>query len=167
MSSAQARFPERRGGADVLTVISNAWSYTFSVTDGTDSVAQAVDVSWWGDKGELRIQDDTYTARRDKSSYLLESATGVLARAEQPRKWLGELVIEHSDRRYTLRAKSALRRQFLLLEGSRQIGSISPEGMFTRKVAVELPKAIPLFLQVFIIWLAMTLWKHDDCSAGG
>ena len=142
----------------MLTVVSNAWSYTFSVTDGTESVAQAVDLSFWGDKGELRIKDDIYTARRDKSSYLLETAARVLARAEQPR---------NTDRRYTLRAKSALRRQFLLLEGSRQIGSLSPEGMFTRKTAVELPKAIPLFLQVFIIWLAMTLWKHEDCSAGG
>ncbi len=151
----------------MLTVISNAWSYTFSVTDGTTSVAQAVDLSWWGDKGELRIQDDIYTARRDKSSYVLESAAGVLARAEQPRKWFGELVIEHAGRRYTLRAKSALRRQFLLLEGSRQIGSLSPEGLFTRKATVELPRAIPLFLQVFIIWLAMTLWKHEDCSAAG
>ena len=151
----------------MLTVVSNAWSYTFSVTDGTESVAQAVDLSWWGNKGELRIRDDIYTARRDKSSYLLESAAGVLARAEQPRKWFGELVIEHSGRRYKLRAKSALRRQFLLLEGSRQIGSLSPEGLFTRKAAVELPKAIPLLLQVFIIWLAMSLWQHEDCSAAG
>ena len=151
----------------MLTVISNAWSYTFSVTDGSTSVAQAVDLSWWGDKGELRIQDEIFTARRDKSSYVLESAAGVLARAEQPRKWIGELVIEHSGHRYKLRAKSALRRQFLLLEGSRQIGSLSPEGLFTRKAAVEFPKEIPLFLQVFFIWLAMTLWKHEDCSAAG
>jgi len=161
---AQPRSPRLK---DMLTVTSNAWSYTFSVTDGTESVARAVDLSWWGDKGELRIQDDIYTARRDKSSYLLESAAGVLARAEQPRKWFGELVIEHSDRRYTLRAKSALRRQFLLLEGSRRIGSLSPEGLFTRNAAVELPKAIPLLLQIFIIWLAMTLWKHGDCYVAG
>ena len=151
----------------MLTAISNAWSYSFSVTDGTESVAQAVDLSWWGDKGELRIQDDIYTARREKSLYVLESAAGLLARAEQPRKWFGELVIEHSGHRYTLRAKSALRRQFLLLEGSRRIGSLSPEGLFTRNAAVELPKSIPLFLQVFIIWLAMTLWKHEDCYVVG
>lgn len=151
----------------MLKVIPKACSYTFSVTDGTESVAQAVDLSWWGDNGELRVQGATYMARRDKSSYVLESSASVLARAERPRKWFRELVIEHSGHRYALRAKSAFRRQFLLLEGSTQIGSLSPEGLFTRKAAVELPKAFPLFLQVFIIWLAMTLWKHEDYSGAG
>jgi hypothetical protein len=90
----------------------------------------------------------------------------VIARAERPRRWLRELGIEHSDRRYTLRAKSPFRRQLLLLEGSTQIGSISPDGLFTRKAEVELPQALPLFLKVFIIWLAMTIWKQEDYSEG-
>lgn len=146
----------------MLKVIPRMWSYSFSVTDGADSVALAVDLSWRRDTGELRIQDDVYTARRDKSSYVLESAAGVLARTERPRRWHRELVIEHSGRRYTLRAKSAFRREFQLLEGPMKIGSISPEGLFTRRAAVELPKMFPLFLQVFIIWLVMMLWKHED-----
>ena len=151
----------------MLKVIPKGWSYTFSVKDGAKSVAQAVDLSWWRDRGELRIQDDVYTARRNESSYVLESAAGVLARAERPRKLFRGLVIEHADRQYTLCAKSVFRRQLLLLEGSTQIGSISPEGLFTRRAAVELPQAFPLFLKVFIIWLAMTLWKHEDYSAAG
>jgi hypothetical protein len=151
----------------MLKVIPKAWwSYAFSVTDGTKSVAQAVDLSWWDDKGALRVQGANYTARRDKSSYVLESAAGVLALAERPRKCFRELVIEHSGHRYTLRAKSAFRRQFLLHEGSRQIGSLSPDGIFTRKAVVELPQALPLILQVFIVWLAMTLWKHEDSEGG-
>jgi len=150
----------------MLKVIPKAWSYAFSVTDGTESVAQAVDLSFWRDKGELRIQGYIYKARRDRSSYVLESAAGVLARAERPRRWLRELGIEHSGHRYTLRAKSPFRRQLLLLESSTQIGSISPEGLFTRKAEVELPQALPLFLKVFIIWLAMTIWKQDDYAGG-
>jgi len=146
----------------MLKVIPRTWSYAFSVMDGTDSVAQAVDLSWWRDEGELRIQDEIYTARRDKSSYVLESASGVLARTERPRKWRRELVIEHLGRRYTLRAKSAFRREFQLLDGPMKIGSISPEGLFTRSAAVELPRMFPLFLQVFIIWLVMMLWKQED-----
>ncbi len=38
----------------MLTASSNAWSYSFSVTDGTESVAQAVDLSWWEEKGGKR-----------------------------------------------------------------------------------------------------------------
>jgi hypothetical protein len=149
-----------------VKIIPKAWSYAFSVMDGSERVAQAVDLSFWRDKGELRIQGFIYKARRDRSSYVLESGTGVIARAERPRRWLRELGIEHSDRRYTLRAKSPFRRQLLLLEGSTQIGSISPDGLFTRKAEVELPQALPLFLKVFIIWLAMTIWKQEDYSEG-
>ena len=112
----------------MLRVIPKTWCYTFSVTDGTKSIAQSVELSWWRDKSALRIQDDIYTARRDKSWYFLESEAGVLARAERPRKWFRELVIEHSGRRYTLRAKSAFRRQFLLLEGSTQSEPLLPKG---------------------------------------
>jgi len=148
----------------MLKVIPRAWSYAFSVMHGSESVAKSVDLSWWRDKGEIRIQDDIYTARRDKSSYVLESAAGVLARTQRPRRWHRELVIEHSGRRYTLRAKSAFRREFQLLDGPMKIGSISPEGLFTRRAAVELPKMFPLVLQVFIIWLVMMLWKHEDMS---
>jgi hypothetical protein len=149
----------------MLKVIPKMWSYTFSVMDGTQSVAQSVALSWWTDKGELQVQGTAYTARRDKSSYILESAAGILVRAEQPRKWYRELVIEYSGRQYTLRTKSMFRREFLLLEGATQIGSIAPEGLFTRKAAAELPKEFPLFLQVFVIWLAMTLWKHAEIAA--
>lgn len=149
-----------------MKIVPKAWSYAFSVMDGSERVAQAVDLSFWRDKGELRIQGFIYKARRDRSSYVLESGTGVIARAERPRRWLRELGIEHSDRRYTLRAKSPFRRQLLLLEGSTQIGSISPDGLFTRKAEVELPQALPLFLKVFIIWLAMTIWKQEDYSEG-
>lgn len=149
-----------------MKIIPKAWSYEFSVTEGTETVAQSVDLSFWRDKGELRIQGYLYKARRNRSSYVLESAAGVLARAERPRRWLRELGIEHSDRRYTLRAKSPFRRQLLLLEGSTEIGSISPEGLFTRKAEVELPQALPLFMKVFIIWLAMSIWKLEDYSGG-
>jgi hypothetical protein len=121
--------------------------------------------------GELLGNKKVDRARRvrvaNRSSYVLESAAGVLARAEQPSVWFRELVIEHSGHQYALRAKSAFRSQLLLLEGSTQIGSLSPQGLFARKASVELPKAFPLFLQVFIIWLAMTLWKQEDSSGAG
>lgn len=156
----------------MLKIIPKAWwSHTFSVTDGTKDVAQSVNRSCWRDEGELRIQHDIYTARRDRASYVLESTAGVLVRAERQRRWFREFVIAHSGRRYTLRARSAFRRQFLLFDGSTEVGSISPAGCFTRKAEAEFPQALPLFLKIFIIWLAMTLWKHEDsafaASGGG
>src|SRR5690348_7227886 len=133
----------------MLKVIPKIWSYSFSVMDGANSVAQ-VDLSWWRDRGELRVGDATYTARRVKSSYVLESADAVIVRAERPRKLFRQFLIKHAGRQYILRAKSAFRREFRLFDGGTQVGFISPEGLFTRNAAVKLPKQLPLFLQVFI-----------------
>jgi hypothetical protein len=149
----------------MLRVVPKAWSYAFCIMDGTETVAQTVDLSWWRDRGELRVGEASYTARREKSSYVLESAAGVLARATRKRRWSHEFAIAHAGRQYTLRQRSAFRNQYLLLEGTSEVGSISPEGLFTRKASVDLPRALPLFLQVFVVWLVMTLWKHADSTA--
>jgi hypothetical protein len=152
----------------MLTVIPKWFSWTFSVMDGTDPVAQAVDLSWWSDKGQLTVQGVTYTARREgvlSGSFVLESPSGVVARATKPSMLRRSFILEHSSRKYTLRAASSFGRTFLLLDGSTRIGSVSPEGIFTRRAAVELPPTLPLIVRVFIIWLTVMLWKHEANAA--
>jgi hypothetical protein len=142
-----------------------AWSYGFSVMDGAQPVAGTADRSWWGDKGEFQVQGASYTVHREKSRYVLESAGRVLAGAERPRRLFRELVIEHSGHKYTLRAKSVFRREFQLFERATYLGSIAPEGLFSRKAAVDLPAELPLYLQVFLMWLVMTFWQEADSIA--
>ena len=152
----------------MLRMIPKWFSWTFSVIDGAEPVAHAVDRSWWSDKGELTIEGVTYTARREgvmSGEFVLESTAGVLARATKPSAFRRSLIVEHAGRRYTLRAVSALRREFVLLDGSTRIGSLSPEGIFTRRAAVDLPPALPLTVRVFIVWLTVMLWKHEQMAA--
>jgi hypothetical protein len=133
-------------------------------------VAGSVDRSWWSAKGELTVQGITYTARREGSisgAFVLESTAGVLARATKPSAFRRSLIVEHSGRQYTLRAASALRREFVLRDGSTRIGSVAPEGLFTRRATVDLPPALPLAVRVFIVWLAVVLWKHEQAAAAG
>ena len=95
-------------------------------------------------------------------AFVLESTAGVLARARKPSAWRRSLIVEHSGRQYTVRATSAFRREFVLLDGCTRIGSVSPEGIFTRRAAVDLPQTWPLPVRVFIIWLTVMLWKQDE-----
>ena len=154
----------------MLKMIPKTFSWTFSVMDGTEPVAHAVDLSWWSDKGELTVQGITYTARREgvmSGAFVLESTAGVVARATKPSALRRSLIVEHLGHQYMLRATSALRREFVLLDGSTRIGSLSPEGLFTRRAAVDLPPTLPLVVRVFIIWLTAMLWKHDEAAAVG
>ncbi|MBM3470135.1 MAG: hypothetical protein FJX73_05000 [Armatimonadetes bacterium] len=98
--------------------------------------------------------------------FVLESGGAVLARAEKPSAFRRSFVIEHEGRRYTLRSRSAFLRAFVLLDGSAEVGSITPEGMLTRRADVTLPLDLPLPVRVFIIWLVLILWRRDDDSSG-
>jgi len=151
----------------MLRMVPKTCSWTFSVMDGAEPVAQAVNASWWSDKAEINLQGATYIARREgvmSGAYLLESPTGVVARATKPSIWRRSLIVEHAGHTYILRPASAWRREFVLCDGPTRIGSISPESVFTRRAVVDLPPALPLIAQVFIIWLTATIWKHDEAA---
>src|SRR5262245_33911535 len=129
----------------MLRVIPKTWSCTFSVMSGTECVARSVNRSMWRDEAEFRLPDIICTARREKGAYVLEPAGRVLARAERPRAMLRNLVIQHDGQEYSLRAKSAFRREFLLFSRATRIGSIAPETLFTHKAAADLPQELPLY----------------------
>ncbi len=149
----------------MLTAVPKQWfSWDFTVTDGSQAVAE-IDISWWREKGVLTVHGVDYRVYREgmmSGDFILESAGSVLARAEKPSAFHRSFTMNHGGRKYTLRAKGVLRRTFLLLDGDREIGSVSPEGVFTRRATVDFPEALPLPVKVFIIWLAVTLWKRDS-----
>src|SRR5688572_13026032 len=86
-----------------------------------------IDASWWREKAVLTIEDRRYRVYRERlmsGAFILESAGTVLARAEKPSAFRRTLQVHHDGREYTLRATSVFRRDFVLLDGSRQIGSL-------------------------------------------
>jgi hypothetical protein len=148
-----------------LQMIPSTFSWKFSVMSGPEAVAEVVDRWWWLNKAELLVQGSTYRVYRDRplsGAFRLESASTVLARAEKPSALRRLLVIEHSGRRYTLRAKSSLGRELLLFEGANHIGTLTPESIFTRRAIVVLPPEWTLPVRVFVMWLGAMLWKASE-----
>jgi hypothetical protein len=152
----------------MLTAVPKRWfSWDFTVMEGSQAVAE-IDISWWRERGMLTVQGVNYRVYREgrmSGEFILESADSVMARAEKPSAFHRSFTIDHEGRRYTLQAKTVFGRGFLLLEGDREIGSLSPEGIFTRRAIVDFPQALPLPVRVFIIWLAVILWKRESDSA--
>ena len=59
------------------------------------------------------------------------------------------------------------RRGFVLMDGERQIGTMSPESMWTRSATADLPPDWPMPIKAFVIWLVIILWKRDANNGGG
>ncbi len=164
------RTAEDRESYTMLTVIPKSWfSWDFSVIERSRAVAE-IDVSWWREKGVLTVDGIDYMVYREglmSGAFILELEGAVLAHAKKPNAFRRAFIIEYAGKQYTLRAKSAFQSTFLLLDGDREIGTLSPKGVFTRRATVDFPEEIPLPAKVFIIWLAVILWKRESDSSAG
>ena len=159
----------------MLNAIPKGWfSKNYRVMDGALQVAE-IDMSWWREEGRLVVEGASYKAYREKlmsGAFLLETGNGLaLARAEKPGALRRRFHIEYGDRKYVFQAKSVWGREFTLFDGQNEIGSVAPEGLLTRRAAVNLPDGLAPPVKVFILWLALILWERESDSgppaAGG
>jgi hypothetical protein len=161
---------ERTAPIPMLRIVPHRWfSWDFTVSQGSQAVAE-IDISWWRERGELTVQGARFRVSRQgmmSGDFLLESDRGVVARATKPSVMRRLFVVQHEAKTYTLRARSVLGRSFVLLDAEREVGTIAPAGVWSRRADVDLPAEIPLPVQVFLIWLAVLMWKREADSASG
>ena len=99
--------------------------------------------------------------------FIIEPGGRELARATKPSAFRDTIVVHYGRRDFTLRKPSVWRRAFALMDGERQIGSISPESTWTRRATAEPARLTCRCHTAFVIWLVIVLWKRDAQSAGG
>ena len=147
-----------------LSIVPKRWySWDFNVLDGPRQVA-LVDVSAWREKGVLTVDGVEHRVYREgmmSGDFILERNGSVLARAEKPSAFRDTLVVRHNGREYTLRKKSIWRRAFVVLSGEREVGALNPNSVWKRDATVTLPQEWPLPVRLFVIWLAIIMWKRD------
>jgi hypothetical protein len=155
----------------LLTIEPKRWfSWDFTVSQGTRAIAD-IDISWWRERGELTIEGRTFRVTRDGmigGDFVLESSDGVVARATKPSLFRRAFVVTHGAKTWTLEPTSMFRRALTLRDGGRDAGEIAPRGAWSRRASARLPDEAPLPVQVFLIWLAVLLWKREsDAAASG
>jgi len=135
-------------------------------SDNAPTVAH-IDLSAWRETGVLNVEGINYRVYRESAmgDFVLTRDGAVLARATRPSAFRRSFTLDHNGRQYTLRAKAPFRRAFVLLDGTREIGSLVPDSAWTRKSTVHLPDGWPLPLTVYAIWLTIILWKRDSDGA--
>ena len=154
--------------SQTLQVVPTRWfRWEFAISQGSQPIA-GIDISSWRERGELTVQGATFRVSREgalSGDFLLSSGEGVLARATKPSALRRSFVVRSGAKTYTLRARSAFRRSFVLLEDDREVGGISPDAIWSHRASANLPADLPMPVQVFLIWLAMLLWKREADSA--
>ena len=143
-----------------------SWDFTLVSGDGTQA---RLDLSSWREKGVVTIGDYDHRVYREgmvSGDFVIERGGQALARATKPSAFRSTIVITHGGRQYTLRKKSVWKRAFVLLEGHKEVGSLSPNSWLTRDATVSLPADWPLAVKTFVTWLAIILWKREASNGG-
>jgi len=110
----------------------------------------------------------TYAVYREgilNGAFVLEADSSVVARAAKPSFFRREFVVDCGRKSYTFRTRSMFGRGFVLFDSSEEVGSITPEGTFTRRMRAEFPKDLALPVGVFLVWLVVILWRRNSQAA--
>jgi len=153
----------------MLRAVPNGWfSYDFTLFDRTGRPVARVDLANWREKAKLEVSGTPYEAHHKAwaSEFVLEKDGQVLAVAEKPSTWKDRFFFEHGGNRYELKKESAWGRTFeLTRDGVGSVGSVRPKGAFRREWTVDMPGELPLEVRVFLVWLAVLLWRRADSTA--
>ncbi len=134
-------------------LIPHSWlSWDFGVVRD-DSVIAEIEIPRWRKKDVLKVGGLHYAAYREgliEGAFILALDATPLARAERT-NWLSRsFTIRHGEKTYRLKAEW-FGPSFILLDNGREVGTLVPRGMFTRKTSVNLPDELPLPVQMFVI----------------
>lgn len=127
-----------------------------------------VDLAWVREAATVTIDNADYTIGREgllSGAFQLKKRGETVASAKKPSAFSRSFELRIGNEGYTLAAASPFTRRFVLRKGASDVGEIRPAHWFTRKAIVDLPKGIPLEVQVFLTWLVVILWRRQERSA--
>lgn len=140
----------------------NIFSWDFFILDVDKKIAE-LDISWAREKACFMFGGIDYEIRRDsilQGTFSLHAGDELIAHAQKDNLYSRCFQINYSDRIMQLKALQMLFRRFGLFEQSAQIGTISPAGWPGRKAIIDLPKQMPVPVQMFLFCLVAFLWRR-------
>ncbi len=154
----------------VMHATPRSWmSWSYELRDDEGVVAQ-IERAWFRERAEIAIRDERFVMEREgwmSGSFLLTRKGAIVASAKKENWFCRSFLVTTGERELELSAKSMFSRVFLLRERSRQIGSVRPLGIFTRRAEVDLPEDLDLCVRVFVFALVTLLWKRASDSPSG
>ena len=142
-------------------------SWDYAVRDEVGQLVGDVSLAFWRERGSIGCAEGEFQVRRESGfgAFVLEKGGVAVARAEKPGVFGRTFLIEFRGGFYTLKPRGFWRREMVLYQGAREIGWIGASGFLTRRSRVNLPDELPPALRLFLVWLAMLLWRRAAGSA--
>jgi len=151
----------------MLKVVPKSWlSWDFAVEDAVGMPWGEVGLSSWRERGSVSVGGQQFGVARQGlvGPFVLQGPAGPVAEASKPSAFKREFTLSFGGQECVLKQLSWWRREFGLLRGDVQVGSITPESWWSRRAEAMLPEDMPTEVRAFIVWLTLLMWKRDSNS---
>lgn len=131
-----------------------------------DGVALAtIDGSIWSGAGTIFVDGAQYQFHRQGLTGMALTRDGT-AIAEASHELLHRTwTVTFGDRSIVLRPALIVGRTYDVLEDLVEVGDVTPKGILDRGLTANLPGEIPNPVQVFIVYVVLTVWRRRESGS--
>ena len=142
-------------------------SFGARILSGNEELAQ-LQISSFRLKGSFEVNGDTFTIEPRGFFQVnadLKKGISIIARVEKPSALRRRFEVSSGGHRLVLESRTWSGRDYVLLLGSQEVGWIRKEGFIGRRLSMEFPDDVPLFLQVFLAYIVIAQGKREGAAA--
>ncbi len=152
----------------VLRTEPTGWvSWGANVFLGDEHVTE-LQISFFRSHGRFELDGESFTVEPRgffKPGADLRKGNAIIARAEKSSVTRRRFEITAAGHRLELESRSFFGREYALLLGHQEVGTIQRTGFLGRRCFLEFPDEVPVFLQVFITYLVLVQAKREAAAA--
>ncbi len=137
------------------------------VLSGEEEITE-LHISAFKGKGSFTLDGEEFTITPEgffRSDAVLKKGTSVIAKAKKAGALKRTWDISSAGHRLTLDSRSWSGREYALLLGNQEVGRVKREGFAGRKVSLESPDEVPVFLQVFLTYIVVSQARREAAAA--
>lgn len=138
-----------------------------SILSGDEELTQ-LKISPFKGKGSFDLNGEAFTIEPEgffRSNAVMKKGNSVIARARKSSILRRRFEISSAGHQLVLESRSWTGREYVLLLGSQEVGRIQREGFSGRKLLLEFPDDMPLFLQLFLVYVVASQARRERAAA--
>ena len=142
-------------------------SFGARILRGEEELTQ-LKITAFRSKGSFQLDGEEFTIEPKGfflSSAVLKKGSSVIARVEKESAFKRRFEISSAGHRFVLASKRWTGRDYLLLLGKQEVGRVRREGFAGRKLKLEFPDDVPLFIQVLMAYVVLAQAKREASAA--
>lgn len=127
-------------------------------------------ISLFRSRGGFSLDDEEFTVEPQGfwgTTAILRKGSTIIARAEKASPFRRQFRITSAGHRLDLVSRSWRGREFSLLVGSQEVGTVRRAGLGGRRMTLDFPDQVPAFVQVFVAYLVLCQAKREAAAASG